>query len=163
MAIITTQKNPIDLNRNQAVGLAFPLSHDNGGFNQSFTVKEAVKNNIISVLLTEKGERVNQPDLGVGLKSLLFENIVDPTILIPMIEDQLDKYVPDAQVIDIQSDFIADHHVLKITLSYSILGSAELDAIELNVDGDASAPVDIDFRKSAGGYGDPDHHKNRYW
>ena len=156
-------KYPDDLNQNQDIGIAFPLSTDNGGFNQSFTVKEAVKNNMINVLLTERGERINQPDLGVGLKSLLFENVVDASTLEPIIEDQLNKYVPDAIMHEVITTYIEEKHILKVTLVYSIAGTGEADSIELNVSGEATEPVGFDFRKSAGGYGDPDHHKNRYW
>ena len=64
--------NPLDLNKNVAIGVAFPFNAD-AVFNQTFTQKEQVKSNLINVLLTERGERVNLPDFGVGLKNLLFE------------------------------------------------------------------------------------------
>ena len=70
--------NPNDLNRNQAIGVAFPLLSD-GEFTQTYLMKDQVKANIINVLLTERGERVNQPTFGVGLKSLLFEQHVNVT------------------------------------------------------------------------------------
>ena len=40
-------------------------------------LKEQVKTNILNVLLTQQGERVNQPDFGAGLKNVLFENDID--------------------------------------------------------------------------------------
>lgn len=148
MAIIK-RKFVNDLNKNRAIGIAFPLSHDTGGFRQTYTQSEAVKNNILNVLLTEKGERVNQPDLGVGLKSLLFENITDASTLIPIIEDQLDKYVPDAIVQDINSEFDPDSHILKITLVYILALTGDADSIEVNVGGQGQS---FDYKDSEGGY-----------
>ena len=71
-----TRISPLDLNESLAIGITFPLLND-GRFEQSFTVKEQVKSNILNVLLTERGERLNLPNFGVGLKSLLFENNVN--------------------------------------------------------------------------------------
>ena len=149
MAIIQQRKFPNDLNQNRAIGIAFPLSHDNGGFRQTYTTAEAIKNNILNVLLTEKGERINQPNLGVGLKSLLFENITNADTLIPIIEDQLARYVPDAIVQDVISSFDEDRHILTITLSYVIEITGEEDAIEVNVNGSYQG---FNYKDSKGGY-----------
>ena len=62
--------SPLDLNKNISIGVGFPLM-DDGRFDPTFTVKEQVKSNILNVLLTEPGERLNLPDFGVGIRSLL--------------------------------------------------------------------------------------------
>ena len=59
--------SPLDSNKNVRVGVAFPLNDDNI-FNGTQTVKEQVKSNLVNVLLTERGERINEPNFGVGLK-----------------------------------------------------------------------------------------------
>ena len=48
----TINIHPLDLNTNIAIGVVFPLMNE-GTFEQSFTVKEQVKTNILNVLLTE--------------------------------------------------------------------------------------------------------------
>jgi phage baseplate assembly protein W len=143
--------NPNDLNRNQAIGVAFPLLSD-GEFTQTYLMKDQVKANIINVLLTERGERVNQPTFGVGLKSLLFEQHVNVTGLQPEIERQLEIYVPDIELYEVNGDFDSNNHTLKITLVYSVIGSSDLDAIEINVDADETKYVSFDYKKSVGGY-----------
>lgn len=141
--------NPIDVNRNQAIGVAFPLIKD-GNFTQTFLLKDQVKANLINVLLTEKGERIAQPEFGVGLKTLLFENNVNVNSLEPEIERQINLYIPDVELYDISATFNQNEHTLKVILTYSIIGGNELDAIELNIDNTQN--VSFDYKKSVGGF-----------
>ena len=56
--------NPLDLNKNVKIGVAFPLNEENM-FNGTETIEEQTKANLINLLLTEPGERVNIPRYGV--------------------------------------------------------------------------------------------------
>ena len=80
MPIIQSKRqiNPLSINGNVTIGVAFPLD-DVNLFSGTQTVKEQVKSNLLNLLLTEKGERINQPDFGIGLKNLLFEQNIDET------------------------------------------------------------------------------------
>ena len=51
---------PLDINKNVKIGIAFPLNETNM-FQGTSTFKEQAKTNIINVLLTEPGERINLP------------------------------------------------------------------------------------------------------
>ena len=123
--------NPLDLNKNVAIGVAFPFNAD-AVFNQTFTQKEQVKSNLINVLLTEPGERVNLPDFGVGLKNLLFENNIDVNVLESRIDDQVKKHIPEITLISAEVDFSPDEHILYIKITYEYNPSSEVDAIQLN-------------------------------
>ena len=123
--------NPLDLNKNVAIGVAFPFNAE-GVFNQTFTQKEQVKSNLINVLLTESGERVNLPDFGVGLKNLLFENNIDVNVLESRIDDQVKTHIPEITLISAEVDFSPDEHILYIKITYEYNPSSEVDAIQLN-------------------------------
>ena len=123
--------NPLDLNKNVAIGVAFPFNAE-GVFNQTFTQKEQVKSNLINVLLTERGERVNLPDFGVGLKNLLFETQIDTNVLESRIDAQVQKYIPEITLISAEVDFSPDEHILYIKITYEYNPSSETDAIQLN-------------------------------
>ena len=123
--------NPLDLNKNVAIGVAFPFNAD-AVFNQTFTQKEQVKSNLINVLLTEPGERVNLPDFGVGLKNLLFETTIDTTNLEARIDNQVQIYIPEITLISAETDFSPDEHILYIKITYRYNPSNEVDARQLN-------------------------------
>ena len=123
--------NPLDINKNVAIGVAFPFNAD-AVFNQTFTQKEQVKSNLINVLLTEPGERVNLPDFGVGLKNLLFETTIDTTNLEARIDNQVQIYIPEITLISAETDFSPDEHILYIKITYRYNPSNEVDAIQLN-------------------------------
>ena len=126
------QRNTFDINKNQTIGLAFPLINE-GQFTRTNSFSDQIKANIINVLLTERGERPMQPDFGVGLKNLLFENIENADEIKPEIESQLEIYVPDIELLDIESEFLEDNHLLRITLVYRLLITGETDSMDLNV------------------------------
>ena len=123
--------NPLDLNKNVAIGVAFPFNAE-GVFTQTFTQKEQVKSNLINVLLTEKGERVNLPNFGVGLKNLLFETNIDTNLLEDRINTQIQQYIPEITLISAVVTFSPDEHILYIKITYRYNPSNELDAIQLN-------------------------------
>ena len=62
--------SPLNLNKNVTIGVAFPLDQKNM-FKGTETIQEQNKANLINLLLTYPGERINLPDYGIGLKNLL--------------------------------------------------------------------------------------------
>ena len=65
-----------------SVGIDFPFArvpNGDGYFQTTKTTVDAIKNNIKLLLKTNKSERVFQPNLGMGLKEILFEPLNDDT------------------------------------------------------------------------------------
>ena len=71
MAQIIANKYPIDLEARKAVGFGFPLNGD-AVFVPTYTTSDQIKANLVNWLLTNKGERIMNPNFGADLKSLLF-------------------------------------------------------------------------------------------
>ena len=125
--------NPIDLPQNDkvAVGVTFPFDGP-AVFNSSYTTKEQIKSNLINVLLTEPGERVMEPEFGVGLKLLLFEQNVDQELVKSRINDQINIYIPEIELAEVNLNFQPDEHTLFIAITYRFVLDDTLDSIQLN-------------------------------
>ncbi len=123
--------NPLDINKNVTIGVAFPLNEINL-FKGTQTVKEQIKTNLINLLLTEPGERLYTHNYGIGLKGLLFEPNIDQDNLNSKINQQINFYIPEISLINTQVNFIEDEHKLFITISYRSNLDGSNDAIQLN-------------------------------
>ena len=109
MAIKDISRKPYiqDNDTNVKVGIDLPIRRGDdldGFFATTSTTIEAVKNNIRNLLQTEEGERFFQPNLGIGLRKLLFDNITDENLLgiQDTILDKLEFWLPFVEVKDIQ-------------------------------------------------------------
>ena len=127
----TRRISPLDINKNVSIGVAFPLD-DTNMFKGTQTLKEQVKANLINLLLTQPGERVNEPNFGVWLKHFLFEQNIDIDSLNTVINEQINFYIPEISLIDSEVNFLDDEHLLFIKIIYSINSDNTMDAIQLN-------------------------------
>tara|TARA_R100001509_G_scaffold107423_1_gene63854 strand:+ start:140 stop:631 length:492 start_codon:yes stop_codon:yes gene_type:complete len=109
MAIKDTSRKPFiqDNDTKVKVGIDLPIRRGDdkdGFFATTSTTIEAVKNNIRNLLQTEEGERFFQPNLGLGLRRLLFEHITDENLfgVQNAILDKFEFWLPFVEVRDIQ-------------------------------------------------------------
>ena len=128
----TKRKNPLDINQNVTIGVAFPLDETNM-FTGTLTTKEQVKSNLLNLLLTKKGERVNVPGFGIGLQEFLFEQEVDNNSLYEEIYTQIQIYIPEITLLDANINFDPDKHTLTIKITYQFNLDASQDAITITV------------------------------
>ena len=130
--------NPLDLPQNDkvAVGVTFPFDGP-AVFNQSFTTKEQVKSNLINLLLTSPGERLMNPTFGVGIRNLLFEQIIDKEQVKNRITDGAQVYIPEVDIQDVfikreNNETTPEIHTVRISIYYRVLADNTTDAILLN-------------------------------
>ena len=123
--------SPLNLNKNVTIGVAFPLDETNL-FSGTQTIQEQIKSNLIDVLLTAPGERVNLPTFGVGIKNLLFEQAVDLVQLKETIQSQSDQYIGNIKIIDITSGLSNDMHIISLNIIYQLLLDGTEENIQLN-------------------------------
>ena len=130
MAIINKNRriNPLDINQDVTIGVRFPLNNVNI-FKGTTTVTEQVKSNLINLLLTEQGERVNEPDFGVGLKRLLFEQNINKENLEEKINFQIGFYIPEITLMSVSVGSIDDKNKVYLTISYRFNLDGTTDAL----------------------------------
>ena len=101
MAILDRRKDRFvdDQDQRVSVGIEFPFGRVGGGdgyFKSTKTTIESIKNNIKLLYKLIKGERVFQPNLGMNLRRLMFEQMTEEiTIQIENnIVDVFQKWLP---------------------------------------------------------------------
>tara|TARA_Y100000356_G_C11164296_1_gene237774 strand:+ start:196 stop:639 length:444 start_codon:yes stop_codon:yes gene_type:complete len=109
LAILDTSKKPFiqDRDNDVFIGINLPFKKSEGSegyFLSTTTTIEAVKNNVKLLLSTDKGERIFQPNLGIGLRRFLFEPITGETTLAIQNEivDTFNFWLPFITIKDIQ-------------------------------------------------------------
>jgi phage baseplate assembly protein W len=89
---------------------------------------EAIKRSVINLVLTSFFERPFQPEIGSGVRGLLFEP-ADP-ITMHSIEEAVNRTIenfePRVRVLDITSDFQEDDNSYRLTLEFQILSSQQV-------------------------------------
>ena len=131
MAIINDKVKQLsnDRDENIFIGLDLPFrksSGNEGWFKSTKTTFDSVRNNIKSILLTERGERIMQPSLGLNLKKYLFEPITED--IISVIEGEIlqtfDFWLPFVNIIDLEINFNENYDIgrnqINISLKFNI-------------------------------------------
>ena len=130
MAIVDRRTNQFvdDQDTRVSVGIDFPFAlvpNQDGYFKTTKSTIDAIKNNIKLLLQTEQGERVFQPNLGMGLKRFVFEQITeDTTIEIENnIVDVFESWLPFVDLRDIQINIDSENQAnnkISINITFSI-------------------------------------------
>lgn len=114
-----------DRDSHVSIGIDLPFHREigpSGWFASTKTTVEAVKNNIRNLLLTNRGERVFQPNLGLGLRQFLFEQITPDTIIAIQndIRDTLSLWLPFVVIENIIVNQQDDFNRIDVKLEFRI-------------------------------------------
>jgi len=128
----TVRVNPLDLQGNIAIGVSLPFNGPSGPFNSTYSTQTQIKSNLLNLLLTNKGERVFNPEFGADLGTALFEgideNIVD--IITDLINTNVEIFVPEVQIRDVVVDInTPDNNAVSVTVNYKLRTSGTSDQI----------------------------------
>ena len=113
-----------------SVGLKMPLGRQPGSgdgfFTTTKTTIDAVKEDIRLLLLTQQGERLFQPLLGMNIRRFLFEQIAENTVI--EIENDIvatfSRWLPFVQLNDINVDISnQDRNKIKIDIKFNIVNA----------------------------------------
>ena len=132
------------------ISAKLPIQRDSvDGYSLTKTYKENIAQNMKNLLLTVPGERMMDPNFGVGLKEYLFEpnvGVVHPEIK-HNIKDQVRIYLPFVEIKSINfltgteinlRDTLTlaeeDEHRLSVEVVYKILPLDVIDALVVRID-----------------------------
>jgi phage baseplate assembly protein W len=121
-----------DFYPNIGVGVGIPFT--NGAvFNQTYTTQAVTKNNLLNFLITEPGERYDNPTFGFGLRKYLFLQIEQDSL--DYIQEDLSsvitEYFPQITINDLRLNADVDTQTINIQLYYSIKNQSINDQLEI--------------------------------
>jgi len=158
MAIKDTSRKPFieDNDTNVKIGIDLPIRRDDGlggFFASTSTTIEAVKNNIRNLLNTNEGERLFQPNLGLDLRSILFEHITTENLVGVQnaIMDKFEFWLPFVEVRNIEvlsrddtTDIAANE--IRVKILFNIKQDPNtLDSVTLDFSSDTSESENIEY------------------
>jgi len=84
--------------------------------------EEAIKESLKNLILTDRGERLMQPNIGSDVRASLFENATPVTlkILEERVRDVINNYEPRVSIIDINVTSLYDDNRVQITIYFYV-------------------------------------------
>ena len=131
-------QNPSDLSTSKASNIAKKYVHTD--LDLAFTPNpitgdvnpirdtEAIKSSVKNLIMTNFQERPFQPEIGSGIRGLLFE-LADPITMhdIEMaITRTIKNFEPRVRILDIQSIFYEDNNAYELTLTFQIITTQQI-------------------------------------
>lgn len=120
-----------------SIGIKLPITYDSGdGFTMLKTLDDTVKQNLKMLILTNPGERVMEPEFGVGIQQFLFSNFSEnvESQISEKIKTQVRRYMPSVVVHNINfygSD--PDMNSLAFAIQYSVPDIGLSDLLEFTI------------------------------
>lgn len=135
MAYAVRNIDPLDLRPSTGIGVAIPFNNP-GVFRTVYTTSEQLKYNLINYILTDKGERVFQPQFGLGLRRKLFEQLTEnlQDDIKEMLKSGIERQFPTIQVGNISFEPLPDTNTLSVSFSYVITTTGIKDEITINLE-----------------------------
>jgi len=125
-----TRVDPLDLQPNIAIGVSLPFNSPQV-FNKTYSTKDQIKSNLINLLLTNKGERIMNPQFGADIKNILFEGMVDDLIstIRSNISNAVSIFIPQIILDNVNVDYDEDYHTINVSINYRLVISGTSDQI----------------------------------
>ena len=117
----TIRVNPLDLQKNIVIGVSLPFNAP-GVFNKTYSTKDQIKSNLINLLLTDKGERIMNPEFGTDLRRSLFDSMtnLNSDILKLKIIDSINIFIPEIILGEVKVEPNFDYNTLNVTVNYRL-------------------------------------------
>lgn len=103
--------------------------------------RDAVKQSVRNIVLTNRGERLYKPNLGADIRKLLFENIVtdsDIFLIKDKIKSSIETYEPRVEIVSIElltseNIYTAQNTLSDLYIEPSSLGNEADNSIAINI------------------------------
>ena len=118
--------HPLDFEPDIAIGIDLPMMAGTGAaFKLNYTTLDQAVANAKNLLLTNRGERIMQPDFGCDLRNTLYENITEDLIteLEDRIKSNFDYWLPYIFINELSIVPSEDQNRIYVSLTISLEGN----------------------------------------
>ena len=119
-----------------SVKLPLDINSSDGPYALHKDIKESIKQNLKMLILTNPGERVMEPEYGVGIRQFLFESFESDVFarIDNKIREQVALYMPAVQITKLQfANSDPDTNTLGLYLEYTIPQISTGDLLEITI------------------------------
>ena len=133
MAFGARRVYPNDTRPRVAIGVNLPFSEP-GVFTPNYQTRDAVKNNLINYLLTNPGERLENPTFGAGLREYIFNAINSENFdfIKENLQDKIDQNFDNVEILSIDVGRNVNENTINVSINYKIPNTGINDELELN-------------------------------
>lgn len=133
MAFQVQQINPLDQQPSVGVGVGLPFS-SNSVFNTTYSTQDALKSNLINYFLTGTSERFLNPNLGAGLRALLFDQMTEDKKdeIKTTIRSGVAQWFPNINIQNLQVAEDLDSQTVTISIKYNVRLTNIQDELSIN-------------------------------
>jgi phage baseplate assembly protein W len=138
MAFGAIQKYPLEvtssLRPQRAIGVSIPFNAD-AVFRSTYTTADQIKSNLTNYFLTNKGERVFNPNFGSSIREYVFEQLTNQTYasLEKVIQEDVQQYFPNVTIEALNIYGFEDSNEMQIELTYSVRNFGINDQINITI------------------------------
>ena len=108
---------------NKSINIKFPFQLSDKGFflETTKTTQDAIRANLMHLILTQKGQRLYLPSFGTNLYKFIFEpsDSLTASGIRREIEDAVARFIPNLQIKGVVIDFPEDHKA-NVTIDYIV-------------------------------------------
>lgn len=124
----------------EGIGFSLPFTFEPAVITK--TTLDSTRVNLTSLLSTNKGERVFQPNLGVNLNKYLFQQMGGPEAFAALEEEiieQISIWLPFLQVEKVDITPNSETNLVKVNITYSFVQNPELtESVQVDLNTGAS-------------------------
>lgn len=98
--------------------------------------EESIKESMKNLILTDRGERLFQPNIGCGIRRILFENAGPETSILAkqLIKETIEAYEPRVNLIGVDVIFNIDLNNANIIITFNVINKEEPIVFNITLD-----------------------------
>jgi len=95
--------------------------------------EEAVKESIKNLILTDRGERLFQPEVGCDIRAMLFENFTQETVdtMRNMVFETIQTYEPRCNLLGVDVTGRIDSNEIRVIITFALINNEEPTTLEV--------------------------------